>query len=116
MTQIEELVNNDPHLQACLKTRDWMETITGDFDAVTVVSHLVRKIADMQGTKVIDMRLLPPYFIPALASALKDDGYTVDDGYYREIEEIRTNQFDLKAAPTESLLVEVARRMGGNAL
>ncbi len=70
----------------------------------------------MQDTKVIDMRLLPPYFIPALASALKEDGYIVDDSYYSEIEGIRINQFDLKAATTELLLAEVARRIGGNAL
>jgi hypothetical protein len=116
MTQIEELVNNDPHLQACLKSKAWMDTIPEEFDAVTIIDQLIRKIAEMQGTKVIDMRLLPPYFIPTLSSALRDDGYIVDDSYYSEIEGIRINQFDLKAATTESLLAEVARRMGDNAL
>lgn len=111
---IGELVRNDTHLQMCLATKAWMETIPEEFDPVTVISHLIRKIAEMQDTKMIDMRLLPPYFIPALSSSLRDEGYVVDDSYYREIEEIRTNQFDLKAATTESLFAEVARRVGLN--
>jgi len=63
-----------------------VHTDIGGIAAISITTHLATALADRVGSKVIDSRLLAPYFIPTVEQVLADKGYQLEYNPFKRTE------------------------------